>query len=38
MPDFQLPSDAKGWLIALISSLVGLLAGGLTIKLLRDAL
>lgn len=35
MPDFKLPSGPKGWLVAIIASLVGLVAGGLTIQALR---
>lgn len=35
MPDFELPSGFKGWIVAAIASLVGLLAGGVAIKLMR---
>jgi hypothetical protein len=34
MPKAQLPSSPQGWLVALIASLVGFMAGFLTIALL----
>lgn len=38
MPDFELPSGVKGWLVAIIASLVGLISGGVTIKVARTVL
>ena len=38
MPDFKLPSGRQGWIVAIIAALVGMLAGGIAIKVMRGAL
>lgn len=38
MPDAKLPDNAKGWLVALVASLAGLIAGFLTIRVMRQIL
>ena len=35
MPEARLPSTVKGWLVALLASFAGLVAGFLTIMLCR---
>ena len=35
MPEARLPSSPKGWLVALLSAIVGFMAGFVTIRLMQ---
>lgn len=38
MPKAGLPTNLKGWFVALVASFVGFIAGFLTIRVLQDRL